>query len=319
MTEPPKKQSEPIKRYLCPVCNRTTTSDTCQECGVGTRDCRNKIDGTSRFPYWVWIVVVFFVGIQSLMTLAALLAIIAGDETAPGLAIVFTLSIVATIVVVIVIFVLRLHLRERELLRRVKAKPGIGLTTVAITAMFSAILLVSAAMLIVNSCQTVFAANEESATAGAILRILAGLSYAGFFPLLALAVMAVGTMSFIEKLDRECPRPLFLNESKLAELAFRYLSDQIEIAGQAQPDAGGAGQGKSASAKPQRLGLERTARGGIKLIVRGRVRELEWDEKAQKNIERERIRDFVAETDEWGHIVSVRENNVRKPWEGRSR
>lgn len=316
MSEPPNQINE---RYLCPVCNRTTTATTCKECNVGSRDHRTTIDGTSCFPSWVRAAVILLVSIQFLMLLLALLAAINGDNAAPGLAVVFFLSIVATVVVVTVIFFLRLHLRERELLRRVKENPGIGLTTVAIGAVFAAIVLVSLAMIVVNSCQAVFAADAELATFGAVLRIFAGLSYAGFFPLLALAVMAVATKSFIEKLDRECPRPIFLDESKLAEMAFRYLSNQIEIAGQAQAGKDSGGQRNSIATKPQRLGIERTARGGIKLVVRGRVREMDWDDKTQKSVEREKLRDFVAETDEWGNIVSVRENSAPKPWERRPR
>jgi hypothetical protein len=242
---------------------------------------------------------------------------------------VFLFSIVAIGVIVIVFYVQRLHLRQRELLRRVKAKKGIGLTTIALVSVFAAICLVALATLIVNGCGTVIADSDFPPSLGDILRLFAGLSYAGFFPLMVLAIMAVGTNSLIEKLDRDCPRPIFLDEVTLTKVAYDALAKQLK--GQTQTASAGAQAPRAPNATTnvpvitekstqlERISMERTPSGGLKLTVRRRFTEPEWNDRTQKSVEKEKYRDYVAETNEWGSIVSLRENHARKSWEGGAR
>ncbi len=229
---------------------------------------------------------------------------------------VFLFSLVSIVIIVIVFFVQRQHLRTRELLRQVKHKKGIGLTTVALVSLFVAVCLISLATMIINSCGLAIV-SDFSSRLTMILNLIAGASYAGFFPLLVLASMAAGTNSFIEKMDRECPRPIFLDEVTLATVMYNALCDQIATEAQAQMST--SGQINATQTGLQRISAERTPSGGLRMIVRRSIEDLEWNDKSQSFESKKKLKYFVAETNEWGNLVSVREHDTRKPWEGRAK
>lgn len=264
-----------------------------------------------RFPLWIWLIVGALIYVQIILILPSFVNIRYGDGS-PTLLLAILFSIIASCVVTLVMFITRLHLRDKELLRHAKQKKGVGLNVIAFVSLFTAICLFSFASIVLGGAFVVNADREFSPLITRVLRISAGLGYAGFFPLLTLAVMAVGVKSFVNKLDRECPRPIYLNEVRLVKIAFDALCK--ELLGETDQNKTPDGNGELTPISLERIQFKRTPSGGLQLTVRRRFKKQEWSDKTQDHQVKTSYQDFVAETDEWGYVVSMREHDPRKPW-----
>ena len=284
----------------CLVCHRFVPAHRVSDCPVCHADntewgSLTWRDGLHQFPVAAWavsiVIMIAWLHVQSI----AKHAINGAEGTWPALGIASAAAFLLALVIMSGVFLLRFRLRSHELLRPFRQgarRPG--LTFMAVVCIIAACLTV-AAMTAIAQWMTDLGGSGASLTT---LKILFAVLYAVGSPIMVLAAMLIGAKSFVHKLARRYPDPIYANTERLSELLLpsvgTYLGHLRRRLGEAQPVA-----------------ISRNRRGGLDVVVQ---QEVEVEKKTESgDVEYvPQTRTFTATSDEWGYIVSLEEQKPKQ-------
>lgn len=125
------------------------------------------------------------------------------------------------------------------------------------------------------------------------------------FPLLVLSLMLFGAAGYVKKLDDEINRPIFLNDRKTVKVAFDSFLEEMKTRSRDEEFP------HPSHAQADVYSFERTASGGVEMIISYKVEVEEKDDKGGKRMVTKEVF-YRVQANEWAEVRSIQKLDPRR-------